>query len=101
VSVVMILRVPGDPANWERVTQENKDAFLGVAERAKGRGAIHHAFYAGDGEVVVIDEWDSPESFQAFFQDEQETIGSLMQQAGAGEPAPPVFLQKMELGDSY
>ena len=30
-------------------------------------GAIHHTFAAGENELIVVDEWDTAESFQAFF----------------------------------
>ena len=64
--------------------------------------AIHHDFYEGDAEVIVVDEWDSPESFQGFFEAEGENIGRLMAAAGAaGEPAPPLFYRKMSLGDEF
>jgi heme-degrading monooxygenase HmoA len=33
----------------------------------KKLGAIHHTFAAGENELIVVDEWDTAESFQAFF----------------------------------
>ena len=102
MSVLMVLRVPAEAEGIKKAAQDNKDALVGISERAKGRGAIHHAFYAGEGEVLVVDEWDSSESFQAFFADEAPNIGSLMQAAGAqGEPGPPRFYEKLELGDEF
>jgi hypothetical protein len=98
----MVLRVPADAEALKRAAQEDRDAFLGIAERAKGRGAIHHDFYAGDGECFVVDEWDSPESFQGFLEDEGANIGSLMAAAGVqGEPGPPQFYEKLSLGDEF
>jgi heme-degrading monooxygenase HmoA len=99
---MMMLRIPADAAGMKRVASEGGDDLRAVAGRAKDRGAIHHAFYEGDGEVVVIDEWDSPESFQAFFEAEGENIGKLMATAGAqGEPSPPTFYRRLELGDEF
>ena len=98
----MILRVPADASNLEQAVEQNREMFLGISENAKGRGAIHHDFYAGDGEVLVVDEWDSPESFQAFFEAEGQNIGQLMASAGVqGEPGPPAFYTKLDLGDSF
>ena len=68
MSVYMSLRVKADPARLEQVARENQDMLQAIAERARGQGAIHHTFAATDGEVVVMDEWDSEESFQRFFQ---------------------------------
>lgn len=102
MSVLMVLRVPADPERLKQAAQENRDTFLGIAERAKGRGAIHHDFYAGDGECFVVDEWDSPESFQSFFEEESGNIGPLMAAAGVqGEPGPPQFYEKLSLGDEF
>jgi len=102
VSVLMVLRVPADPEALKQAAQENRDALLGISERAKGRGAIHHDFYAGTGECVVVDEWDSPESFQSFFEEEGANIGSLMAAAGVqGEPGRPQFYEKLSLGDEF
>jgi hypothetical protein len=98
----MVLRVPADADALKRATEQDRDAFLGIAERAKGRGCIHHAFYGGNGECVAVDEWDSPESFQSFFEAEGPSIGALMAAAGVqGEPSPPQFYEKLSLGDDF
>jgi heme-degrading monooxygenase HmoA len=97
---MMILRVPVDPAAMQRATEGNDD-FLAIAEHAKQNGAIHHEFWAGTDEVLVVDEWDSPEAFRAFFEAQGPQIGQLMQAAGAGQPDEPRFYQKMSLGDEF
>ena len=57
---------------------------------------------AHDGECLVVDEWDSPASFQGFFEDEAQNIGQLMASAGVNEqPGPPQFYEKMPLGDEF
>jgi heme-degrading monooxygenase HmoA len=102
MSVLMILKIPLDAAGMERAAQEHSDLLKGIAGRGRDRGATHHAFYEGDGEVIVVDEWDSPESFHAFFEAEGENIGQLMGAAGAtGEPGPPTFYRKLETGDDF
>src|SRR3954447_16310039 len=102
MSVLMVLRIPVNAADMERIAQEQGDHLKGISQRAKERGAIHHAFYEGDNGCVVVDEWDSPESFQGFFEAERGNIGQLMAAAGAqGEPAPPTFHRKLELGDDF
>ena len=102
MSVLMVLKIPVDAAGMERAANEQGDHLKGIAGRAKERGATRHAFYEGNGEVIVVDEWDSPESFQAFFEAEGENIGQLMAAAGAtGEPAPPTFYRKLDTGDDF
>jgi hypothetical protein len=102
VSVLMVLRVPADAASLERAASENREMFMSISEDARTRGAVHHDFYEGDGEIVVVDEWDSPESFQSFFDDNGEKIGQLMAAAGVqGQPGPPQFYRKLSLGDEF
>jgi hypothetical protein len=38
-----------------------------ISEDAKGLGAIHHKFLAGEGELLVVDEWGAAEQFEKFF----------------------------------
>jgi hypothetical protein len=98
----MILRIPLEAAGLEKAAQENQDLITGISDRARGRGAIHHAFYEGDGEVLVVDEWESPEQFQSFFEDEGQNIGQLMQASGAqGQPGPPAMHRKLSTGDDF
>ena len=47
---------------------------------------------------MVVDEWPDPESFQRFFESEQETIGPMMAQVATGEPEI-TFWRKLETGD--
>jgi hypothetical protein len=102
MSVLVILRVPTDAATFQRVASDNADAMNGISERSRGRGAIHHAFYEGDGEVLVVDEWDKAESFESFFADEGPNIGPLMAQAGVeGPPPPPTFYRKLDTPDEF
>jgi heme-degrading monooxygenase HmoA len=100
MSVYMSLRVKVDPARWEQVARENADKLKEVSERGKQAGAIHHTFAAGDGEVVVMDEWDSEESFQRFFQSDPD-IPKLMEQAGVTEQPQVTFYRPMRLGDDF
>lgn len=97
----MILRIAVDPADMERASGEDREAFLGIAEHAKANGAIHHDFWAGEGEVLAVDEWDSPEAFREFFETKGGEIGQLMAAAGAGQPDGPSFYRKLDLGDSF
>src|SRR3954451_16046477 len=101
MSYLMILRVQTDGASIERVAQEQGDNIREIAQRGKAAGAIHHAFYGTDSEVLVVDEWESPEDFQKFFEAEQANIGPLMQAAGAqGEPQAQ-FFRKLDTGDDF
>ena len=60
-----------------------------IAERGKEHGLIAHRFYGSeDGQIMVLDEWPDPASFQAFFEDQRNIIEPMMREVGvAAEPA--------------
>jgi hypothetical protein len=94
----MTFRVAGDPAKLERLAAENKDMIRGITERAKEHGLIAHRFYGSDGQIMVVDEWPDPASFQGFFEQERSTIEPMMAQVATGEPEV-TFWQKLETYD--
>jgi quinol monooxygenase YgiN len=98
MSVIMTLRVSGDPDKMERLAQESADVIRGISERAQAAGVIAHRFYGSEGQIMVVDEWPDPESFQRFFEAEQEAIGPMMEQVATGEPEI-TFWRKLETGD--
>jgi len=58
------------------------------------------AFAAGDGEILVIDEWPDAESFQRFFESQTE-IPRIMQEGGA-KGAPEIsFYRKLDTPDIF
>ena len=98
MSVIMTLRVAGDPDKLEQLAAENADMIRGISERGKAAGVIAHRFYGSDGQIMVVDEWPDAESFQRFFAAEQESIGPMMEQVATGEPEI-TFWRKLETGD--
>ena len=70
MSVFMTLRIKADPSRLQEVMASNDARWQAVNSRAKELGAIHHRFMAGaDGtEILVLDEWESAEAFQKFFE---------------------------------
>jgi heme-degrading monooxygenase HmoA len=100
MSVYMSLRVKADPARLEEVARDQHDLLMAIAERAKGQGAIHHTFAATDGDVVVMDEWESEGAFQRFFESDPD-IPKLMQAAGASGEPEINFYRPLKLGDEF
>jgi quinol monooxygenase YgiN len=98
MSVIMTLRASGDPDKLEQLATEKADVLRDIAERAKAAGVIAHRFYGSEGQIMVVDEWPDPESFQRFFESEQETIGPMMEQVATSEPEI-TFWRKLETGD--
>jgi hypothetical protein len=100
MSVIMTLRIEGDPRKLEDRVAREPEAIRSIAERAKGYGVIAHRFYGSvdGGEIMVVDEWPDAESFQRFFADLQPEIESIMQEVASGEPQI-TFWRKLETND--
>jgi hypothetical protein len=99
--VMMGLRMDVEPDRFMEVVAQNEELFKSIAERGRSKGAIHHMFVAGDGEVMVVDEWDSAENFLAFFEETGEEIGSIMQQAGVANQPQPAFWRPLDTPDRF
>lgn len=92
VSVIVIVRFPvSDVASSIKGLQANAAFFEALSGSAKSGGALHHQFAAGDGELVVVDEWETAEQFQAFFAGNPK-IAEVMGSIGVtGDPQVSVF----------
>ena len=99
MSVIMTLRVRGDGAELERRVAGNPEAIRALSDRAKEFGLIAHRFYGTDDEILVLDEWPDPESFQAFFAEMGSQIEPLMREVGVTEMPQPTFWRKLESHD--
>jgi hypothetical protein len=100
MSVIMMLRVPGDPEKFEQVASENPDRLRGILERAKEHGVIAHRFYGSDGHLMVVDEWPDAETFQRFFEEMRPEIEPMLREVASGEPEI-TFWRKLESPDEY
>jgi hypothetical protein len=71
--------------------QSNGALLEEITGDTKTGGLIHHTFVAGDGELVVIDEWDTAEHFQSFF-DGNAKVAKVMESVGVtGPPAIAIY----------
>ena len=85
MTVLVVMVVPGDTATFEAFMAGNEDRVVALTAKAKAAGCRGHRFAVGDGEVVVVDEWDSANQFEAFIS--SPDIQSTMAEMGAtGEP---------------
>jgi hypothetical protein len=101
MSVIMGLRIEVDPERLKQAMDENEQGLMAIVEQSKQRGAIHHAFYAGDGAVMVVDEWPDEESFLGFFEAQGAEIGQLMSSAGVTSQPQPTFWRLMDTPDRF
>jgi|SwirhisoilCB1_FD_contig_81_1890518_length_562_multi_6_in_0_out_0_2 hypothetical protein len=98
MSTLMLLRVPGNAKELERLAQENPDVLAKIAEKAKGYGVMRHRFFATQDEIMVVDEWPSADAFQRFYADSPE-IGDLMGKVGVTTEPTITFADGLMLGD--
>jgi heme-degrading monooxygenase HmoA len=99
--VLMTFRVAGDASELERRAGEDPGRMQALADDAKTRGAISHRFYANDaGEIMVIDEWESAEAFQAFFAAHPE-IRDLMAEVGVTSEPTVTFWRPLDTHDWF
>jgi hypothetical protein len=101
MSVIMTMRVAGDVQKFQQLAKENAETMRSIMERAIEEGLIAHRFYGSDeGELMVVDEWPDPESFQRFFEGSRSQIEPMMQQVAIGEPKVS-FWRKLDTADEY
>jgi hypothetical protein len=103
MSVIMALRLKGDAARFEEYVKEHPE-MAEIGEDAVERGLIAHRFFGSlDGDtIIIVDEWPDPESFQGFYEANEQRIGELMGAAGiSGEGAQPEFWRVLETPDKH
>jgi hypothetical protein len=100
MSVLMTMRVGGDTDQFRRFVDGEADRLAATADVARAAGCLHHRFGVGDGYVIVVDEWESPEHFQRFF-DGNEELAKLMADAGARTEPEITFSEAIASADQF
>jgi hypothetical protein len=100
MSVIMTLRAHGDPKLLEQRAQANPEGMRALIDVAKGHGLIAHRFYGSDdGQIMVVDEWPDPASFQRFFAAASSEIEPMMREAGVTAEPEVTFWHKLDTQD--
>src|SRR3954447_26772424 len=100
MSVIMALRLKGDAAKFEEYAKAHPE-MAEIKDDAVAHGVIAHRFFGsvnGD-EVIVVDEWPHPESFQQFFAENERRVGELMAGAGVEPAGDPEFWRVLDTPD--
>ena len=101
MSVLIILRIKGNPADLERYAAgPGGDVMRRIAEAGRAAGAVSHRFAGGDNEVLVVDEWPDEQSFQDFFNAQAE-IADVMRDGGAQGPPEIRFYRVLNTPDQF
>lgn len=99
MSVIVTVLTKGDPKQVEEYASANQESMTAIIDSAKSHGVMAHRFYGAGDQVLVIDEWPDGDSFQAFFEENGDRIGPIMQAAGAQGPPEVTIWTKLETGD--
>jgi heme-degrading monooxygenase HmoA len=100
MSVFVIVRLKVDATKLEQLFSERTNDFEAVGEEAREKGALHHRFVAGNGEVLIVDEWDKAESFQHFFAN-HAMIADFMKSAGVEGPPEVTVYRPLDSPDQF
>lgn len=93
VGVLVVITVPGDTSQFEVFMAANSALVEELSDKAKAAGCRSHRFAVGDGEVIAVDEWDSPQQFEAFMATPE--IQAVMAEMGAqGQPKVTIATAK-------
>ena len=71
-----------------------------IVNSTKEHGLIAHRFYGAPGQILVIDEWPDPESFQRFFAAMQSEIEPMMAEVGVTAEPEVIFWRALDTGDA-
>ena len=86
MSVIVTIRVPANPAKFREFANSNQDKLRTILEDAKSKGCLHHRFALGESSVLVVDEWETAEGFQSFFQGNHGVAEAMAAAEATGEP---------------
>jgi hypothetical protein len=101
VSTIVTVWMQGDPDRFEAVAAENEDTLREIRDRAVEAGVIAHRVYGSAGQIMMIDEWPDPETFERFFESIEDDLAPLLEAVGLqGEPAVNVW-RKLDSRDEY
>jgi heme-degrading monooxygenase HmoA len=94
--VLMRARFEGDADELARRYTSDADLLEARDRAGQPQGVQRHRVFAVDGELIVVDEWDSPEQFRAWIgsSEVQKIFGGL----GIAEP-DVTFADQLTLGD--
>jgi heme-degrading monooxygenase HmoA len=100
MSVLVIARLKVDPAKFDDLVARRGNEMPEISQKGKAAGALHHQFVAGDGEVLIVDEWDDADHFGAFFASQPE-IADLMADGGVEGPPEVTIYRVVDTPDRF
>ena len=99
MSVLIIGKFPGDTAVFKKVLTDRADELVSISEQARAAGSIHNRFGVGDGFIILVDEWESPQQFEQFFS--RPDIQALTGEMGASGPPEITIVEAVASPSDY
>ena len=99
MSVLMTMRLHGKGDLVEKAAAEDPARLRAITDYAERHGLIAHQFWGADGEVMVVDEWESRQDFEAFLQAEDADIKGVMDAAGMTDEPEFTYWHKLDTHD--
>ena len=90
--MLVTMRVEADMQRLRCFLMDDPERLQEFARSAHAAGAIHHRFGLGDGYFVVVDEWESVESFESFMSGNE--IPAILRDSGA-QSAPVIDITEV------
>ena len=87
MSVHITAKIHGNVEVFEKSLVDRAEEFLEVSGKGRAAGAIHHYFGVGPDFILVIDEWETAEQFEAFFG--EPSMQAFVASVGADPDVPP------------
>ncbi len=92
MSVVVTIHFPvADVSKAIEGLRSNASFLEEITASTKGAGMLHHRFLAGNGELVVIDEWETADQFHSFFEGNPKVAQDTESVGMTGTPEISVF----------
>ena len=99
MSVLMTMRMHGNGEKVEEAAAADPAKMRAITDYAEHHGLIAHQFWGSDGEVMVVDEWQSQPDFEAFLKAEGADIQGVMDSAGVTEQPQVTYWHKLDTHD--
>ncbi len=102
MSVIVMTKYPGKASDLEAILDQHGETLRMLGQRGRDQGCLHHMFVEDtDGNVLIIDEWDSQESFDTFFAAQQDEIQPVAVAGGVTGPPTSTTYRIIESADRF
>jgi hypothetical protein len=101
MSVTVVAHFPvSDVAKAIEGLQGHASLLEEMTAANKNSGSLGHRVFAGDGELVIIDEWGTVEQFQSFIAD-NANVGQISSSLGVMGPPALSVLSSVDVPGSF